>query len=163
MYLVKNRWTWEAHRSGFYNGMSGPILLALRIILVGVLYAFMGWALWILWHDLLQQSKMVQNAQVHPLTLTLQGEGQPAVYRFTSAEAIIGRDPACDCHLDDPAVSARHSRLSFHHGQWWVEDMLSKNGTLLNQAPVTKATVVISGDRLQCGRFIFDIDILEEK
>jgi pSer/pThr/pTyr-binding forkhead associated (FHA) protein len=142
--------------------MSATLLLVLRLGLVGVLYAFLGYALWILWQDLRQQSRYVLQLQAPALTLLEQGQDGSKSYSFTSPEVNIGRDSSCDCCLDDPTVSARHARLTYHHSQWWVKDLNSRNGTFLNQEPVPEAVVVTSGDELRCGQVVFQILLGEQ-
>jgi pSer/pThr/pTyr-binding forkhead associated (FHA) protein len=143
--------------------MSGPILLVLRIAIAVVLYAFLSWGLWLLWRDLKRQSRAL-SASVNPaLVLTLQGSDPPIMYRFTSPEVTIGRDSTCECRLDNPIISARHARLSFHHTQWWIEDLHSRNGTFLNEEPVRSQVVVTSGDSLRCGSLVFLITIMAEQ
>jgi pSer/pThr/pTyr-binding forkhead associated (FHA) protein len=73
------------------------------------------------------------------------------VRHFLLPEITIGRDPACECPLDNETVSARHARLSYHHNQWWLEDLNSSNGIILNQVRLTLPTVVISEDEFTCG------------
>ncbi len=63
----------------------------------------------------------------------------------------MGRDPHCDLYLENETVSAQHARLSFHHGQWWLEDLHSKNGTTLNGEKIETATIIVNNDRISCG------------
>ncbi len=138
--------------------MSGVILLALRIAATALLYGFLVWALWLLWQDVRKRSRVMAEANVPALLLIPPAEiGQ--VRRLTLPEVVIGRDPACECTIDDPTISARHARLSYHHGQWWVEDLHSRNGTMLNQQIVNEMVVLTSGDLLQCGRVIFQVKL----
>jgi hypothetical protein len=51
----------------------------------------------------------------------------------------IGRDESCEIHLDDPLISRRHAEVSHHDGLWWIEDLGSRNGTMLDQKRVTRA------------------------
>jgi pSer/pThr/pTyr-binding forkhead associated (FHA) protein len=139
--------------------MSGPILLVLRILLVLVLYSFLGWALYTLWNDLRRQSAKSTSPQSPPLVLERQVELESSQFRFTVSQITIGRSTTCDCQVDDHTVSATHARLSFHSSQWWVEDLRSRNGTFLNQEKVTEELVVASGDELRCGQVIFQIQI----
>ncbi len=137
--------------------MSGLVFLALRLILVICLYAFLGWAFYTIWVDLKRQSEKLAFLKVPVLTLTRQdGKG---TYHFSRAEVHIGRDPACDCSLEDQTVSTQHAQLSYHHNQWWLEDLGSTNGTFLNQAPVSAPMVVTIGDRIRCGQVNLDISI----
>jgi hypothetical protein len=139
--------------------MSGPILLFLRIAGAVSLYAFLGWGLWLLWRDLRRQSRAL-GAPVHPaLLLSLKDGAQPAMYRFTAPEVTIGRDSTCECRLNEQTISARHARLSYHHGQWWVEDLHSRNGTFLNDESVRNQVVITSGDSLRCGSIVFGIEV----
>jgi pSer/pThr/pTyr-binding forkhead associated (FHA) protein len=132
--------------------VSGPVLLVLRFLLALGLYAFLAWAFLNLWRDLRQQSALLATRRVPPISLTIASADQPPQVRhFKQPEITIGRDPACECPLDEETVSTRHARLSYHHGQWWLEDLDSTNGTLLNQERLSTPTVVISGDEIGCG------------
>jgi pSer/pThr/pTyr-binding forkhead associated (FHA) protein len=143
--------------------MSGPILLVIRIATAAALYAFLGWGLWLLWRDLRRHSRELGAPLNPPLMLTVEGEIQPATYRFTTPEVTIGRDSTCECSLDEPTISARHARLSYHHAQWWVEDLHSRNGSFLNDEPVRGQVVITSGDSLRCGSVVLVVAIeLEE-
>ncbi len=133
--------------------MSGILFLVLRILLTAGLYAFLVWAFLLLWQDIRQQAALLALRKVPPLSLVIQREGGPAQIRhFNQPEITIGRDPACECPIKEDTVSARHARLSYHHNQWWVEDLHSTNGTLLNNEPVSTPTVIISNDEINCGK-----------
>ena len=138
--------------------MSGPVVFLLRLLLTVSLYAFLVWAFTNLWRDIKLQSALLAARRIPPISLTLSIAGQIAhSRRFIQAEVTIGRDPACECPVDDEAVSARHARLSYHHNQWWLEDLDSTNGTLLNQEKLAIPTVVISGDEFHCGGTLFTV------
>ena len=138
--------------------MSGPVVLALRLLLTVSLYAFLGWAFMSLWRDIKLQSTVLVARNIPPISLTYALEDQVSQTRhFIHAEVTIGRDPVCECPVDDSAISARHARLSYHHNQWWLEDLASTNGTLINQEKLTLPIVVISGDEFRCGGTLFTI------
>lgn len=140
--------------------MSGPIVFALRLLLTVSLYAFLAWAFMSLWRDIKSQSVLLANRKVPPISLTItHADLAPRVQYFTQAEVTLGRDPACECPLGDLGTSARHARLSYHHNQWWLEDLGSTNGTLLNQEKLAVPTVVISGDEFRCGETRFTITL----
>ncbi len=132
--------------------MSGTFLLILRVILIASLYAFVGWSVWLLWRDLSRQSNLLATRQPPLLSLERAVEGDPQPIRFGTTEVILGRDPACDYTISDSTVSARHTRLTFRNGHWWVEDLRSTNGTFLNQEPVEEPVVITSGDQIRCGQ-----------
>jgi len=139
--------------------MSGPILLILRLLLVVCLYAFLGYALLTIWRELKRQSDTLLTHQAPAIRLIRRLVDQTQTYRFSSTTIRIGRDPVSDCMLDDNTVSANHSQLTFHHGQWWVEDRGSRNGTFLNKEPVHEPAVITAGDELQCGQVLFTIEL----
>jgi pSer/pThr/pTyr-binding forkhead associated (FHA) protein len=71
---------------------------------------------------------------------------------FSKPEIILGRHPECDITINEVTASARHARLSYHHNQWWIEDLNSTNGTKLNREKLTVPTVLTSDDEIQCGK-----------
>jgi len=143
--------------------MSGPVVLALRAMLAVSLYAFLAWAFLCLWREISQQGALLASRRIPPISLTVgHGTAAPDMRHFIEASITIGRDPACEYALDDEAVSARHARLSFHHNHWWLEDLGSKNGTLLNRQKLAMPTVVISKDEFTCGETCFVITLSGE-
>jgi pSer/pThr/pTyr-binding forkhead associated (FHA) protein len=136
--------------------MSGEIVLGLRILAAAALYGFLGWGFYILWRDLRNQGVLTSKRKVPAIRLALDHQDANQIKQFNLAEVTLGRDPACDFAIKNETVSARHARLSYHHNQWWIEDLNSTNGTFLNEEPLYTATVVISGDEIRCGQ----VDIL---
>ncbi|HEY5984216.1 MAG TPA: FHA domain-containing protein [Anaerolineales bacterium] len=134
--------------------MTGVVVLVLRLLAAAGLYAFLGYALWIMWRELRRNADAAVGNNAPPIRLEARSRNQTSVMRtFTQAEVVLGRDPLCDLVLADKAVSARHARLSFHDGQWWLDDMGSTNGTRLNRDPVDGSTVLTNGDEIKCGPF----------
>lgn len=132
--------------------MSGPILLALRLITALALYGFLGWALFFLWREVQRQGRSLASRRVPGISLTVRrGSDAPIVKHFAQPEITLGRDPGCDIPLVDDTVSTRHAQLTYHHGQWWLDDLASTNGTILNEAAVSMPTVITSGDEIICG------------
>ena len=144
--------------------MTGPVLLVLRILLIASLYCFLAWAMVTLWRDLRVNSQLISAPTIPPITLTRDPKpdgqtGEPRV--LGQAEVVIGRSSKSDYPIVDDTVSARHARLSYHHNQWWVEDLRSTNGTSLNDERVAVPTVIVSGDDLRCGQVNMVIGINE--
>jgi pSer/pThr/pTyr-binding forkhead associated (FHA) protein len=132
--------------------MSGIIILVLRLILAIALYGFLGWALFILWREIRKQGYALANRRVPTINLTIRhGQAAPTATNFTQPNIVLGRDPGCDIPLFDDTVSTRHAQLTYHHNQWWLEDLSSTNGTILNQTLITMPTVLTAGDEIQCG------------
>ncbi|GAB4537749.1 MAG: FHA domain-containing protein [Anaerolineales bacterium] len=131
--------------------MSGAVVLALRLAMTLALYIFLGWALYLLWQDVKKQSEALAKRRIPGIHLQASAAAPLAAKYFTQQEIALGRDPACDLPLDHDTVSTRHARLAYHHGQWWLEDLSSTNGTTLNNDTVRAPVVITSGDEIQCG------------
>ena len=142
--------------------MSATLLLILRLIMALALYAFLGWAVYTLWWDMKRQTELINARRVPEITVITDIEGESRPYNFSVTELVIGRDQTCDLNLDVNTVSAEHARLSYHHRNWWVEDLRSRNGTLLNLELVTTPAILVSGDELQLGQVLLKISINEE-
>jgi pSer/pThr/pTyr-binding forkhead associated (FHA) protein len=71
----------------------------------------------------------------------------------------IGRSPTNTIVLDSTFVSTEHTRILFRDRSLWVEDMNSRNGTLVDQNRITEAVAVTPGTILQVGdvRFKFAV------
>ena len=127
--------------------------------MAALLYGFLGLAIYTLMRDLQQQGQLL-IARVPPaLTLTSLTDYNLASQRYTKTVVILGRDPACDYPIDDQTISSKHAQLSFHHQQWWLEDLRSTNGTYLNNETVTSPVVVTNGDRLRLGHLGVKVEI----
>ena len=132
--------------------MTGEILLVLRLLVSISLFVFLGWVAAVYWRELQTNAALIASRRVPPLTLLVERPGSGAEVRtFIDPEVIVGRDPTCEVFLEDEVVSSHHARLSYHHSQWWLEDLHSTNGTRLNGETLSTATVVIAGDVIACG------------
>ncbi len=47
-------------------------------------------------------------------------------------EYILGRFPTTDIVIPDPYVSRRHARIFYRDGKWFIEDIGSTNGTIVD-------------------------------
>ena len=139
--------------------MSGILLLILRLAMILALYGFLAWALWTLWLDMRAQGAWMATYRLPTICLSWDDGSGAHTLELSAPEGIIGRDPASDLRVDDETVSARHARLSYHHAQWWIEDLNSRNGTFLNGQVATEPVVLAAGDELRCGRMVMHVHI----
>ena len=88
------------------------------------------------------------------LKLRLQQGNTERTVTVNRDEFTIGRLPTCDLHLPVEGISRCHARfLKLASGVWTIEDMGSKNGTQLNERPVTSPQKVSHGDVVWLGDF----------
>ncbi len=131
------------------------ILLGLRLLLAALLYAFLAVVLYMLWRDLRQTAveRDVSRPRGRLVVLDTE-EDELAVGTVFPLQPVtsIGRSPTNTILLPDTYASGQNSLLSWREGQWWLEDLDSRNGTLLNGTRITGPTVVSAGDVVRVGR-----------
>lgn len=74
-------------------------------------------------------------------------------------ETNIGSDSANDIVLDEQTISGRHAHMSWDGAGWWVEDLGSKNGSLVNnqRCPPHKEQQLPFGATLSLGGMAFKL------
>ncbi|MES1211004.1 MAG: FHA domain-containing protein, partial [Acidobacteriota bacterium] len=70
----------------------------------------------------------------------------PFDFLLEGDSVVVGRSVEADLAVDEPFLSRRHFRLFRVGGTLLVEDLGSRNGTLLNEKPLLTATPVRPGD-----------------
>ncbi len=73
-------------------------------------------------------------------------EGEPFTHEFESESLVIGRSSRCDLAVADRCLSRQHVRIFEKDGDWFVEDMGSRNGTRVNGKLIKKPTPIGEGD-----------------
>src|SRR5260221_2416139 len=62
---------------------------------------------------------------------------------------VLGRHPDCDVVLDAASVSRQHAQILRENGQYFIEDLLSRNGTFVNGRLIQGRHPLEDGDRLK--------------
>lgn len=96
------------------------------------------------------------------LELIAEGPWPSVPPRLPGQDLDLGRDDSCGVVLTDPAVSRRHARLIWQDGVWWVQDLGSGNGVLVDGSPVQQA-VLSDGARLVIGPFAWTVRLREPR
>jgi hypothetical protein len=71
----------------------------------------------------------------------------------------VGRSKEADVQIDDRYASSLHARVFSREGRFYVEDMNSTNGTLLNGATLQGEAELIDGDHVQIGDTVFRLEV----
>jgi len=71
---------------------------------------------------------------------------------------LIGRAGNADVSIDDRYLSRRHATVFFQEGQWWIEDLGSRNGTLLNGRRMTDPQHIHPGDSIRLSDTVLTIE-----
>ena len=134
------------------------LLWAVRIAFLLLIYLFLIRAF-----GMLHRSLSVERVEGRPLgTLIVERSpgrtprvGERLPLRAANA---IGRDAGNDIALQDEAASARHATLEAEDGSWWIEDLGSTNGTLVNGVRIEKRERLRPGDEIGIGRVLMRLD-----
>jgi pSer/pThr/pTyr-binding forkhead associated (FHA) protein len=133
------------------------LMLAARIALTACLYAFLALVLITLWRDVRAAGRRRPGGYPPLSLLQLREDGSPdRRYPLLKDACFIGRSPSVEISLGDETVSVVHARLWKEGGRWWLEDLDSRNGTLLNEIPLAKKSVLCAGDRIRIGRILLE-------
>lgn len=126
------------------------LLLALRIAAAGALYAFLAVLFVYLRRDLMSATQV--SLTTPEAVLNILDGVDPLGPRSLRPSNEIGRAGDNDIVLDDETVSSHHARIMYQGGQWWVEDLASRNGTEVNEVQVHSPLVITYDDEIRMGR-----------
>lgn len=77
-------------------------------------------------------------------------QGQTRTHPLGAGEVVLGRDPTCDIPLADLSASRRHVVIRREGNGYVLEDLGSKNGTIVNDT-VTRLATLRNGDEILIG------------
>ncbi len=80
--------------------------------------------------------------------VSLTGDGTR--HEIDKRRVVIGRSKDCDIRIGDPNVSRRHAEVRQEGATYWLLDLGSTNGTLVN-GKLAKEHTLKDGDRLSFG------------
>ncbi len=97
-----------------------------------------------------------------PSLVVERGQEKGFSFALRPAEVtVIGRDPANQIIISDPASSRRHFQIRCGDGIWLVTDLGSRNLTYVNEEQLEHEQALAFGDRIQVGETVFSF--LEEE
>ncbi len=131
------------------------VLLILRLVGAGLLIAFLGTIAWLIYRDMqvtaqsiTHQSRQQGNLRV----LMLNGEVPVGELSYPLMPVTsLGRASTNTIVLKEPFASGEHALITRRDGQWWLEDLSSRNGTLLNDVLLTETAVITTSDIITIG------------
>ena len=145
-------------------------LLVLRLLAVAVLYAFLAITIYVIWRDLRvaarTQPPATNDEAILPAGRMRVVSGDHALLQPDDLFALqehttLGRAPDNHIVLSDTYVSSYHARLDQRDGEWWLTDLGSRNGTRLNDVPITKSTPLADGDVIGVGQVELVLEVVD--
>ncbi|MGH2767937.1 MAG: FhaA domain-containing protein [Actinomycetota bacterium] len=91
-----------------------------------------------------------QGKEEPPASLWLIEEGGRRPFLLETDRATIGRLSSCEIVVPDPNASRRHAEVVRRQDGWWITDLGSTNGTLVN-GRLIKERRLESGDLIRIG------------
>jgi len=138
------------------------LIFSFRSLLAALLYVFLGAILILLWRDLRAAPPSytaVQERKAKLVVLEAEAGLEPDAVFWLQPFTTLGRSAANTIILPDTFTSAEHALVCWRGGQWWLEDLGSRNGTRLNDAGVTTPTVLSAGDVIGIGQVRLRVEI----
>ncbi len=144
-----------------------PISVALKFGFLAILYLFLFWIAVSARRDLRANREAGSNTTAAPV-----GSQQDAWLSVGSGEGLvpgqqidlfggvsIGRSSQSDVQISDRYASGLHARVYSRGGRYYVEDMNSTNGTLLNGGAVSGTAELMERDLIAIGDTSFRVEI----
>ncbi|NLF70889.1 MAG: SpoIIE family protein phosphatase [Candidatus Anammoximicrobium sp.] len=78
-------------------------------------------------------------------------DGQEIEHGLIQGQTLIGRHPDCGLVVSQPSVSGRHAAIHEEGGDFWLEDVGSRNGTFVNQKRIEGRVKLRHDDALRFG------------
>lgn len=140
------------------------ILLLLRVISGALLLGLMATVCLVIWrHYRTTLDQLEINRRVYGQLIALQEiDGLYVVVGTTfplRPVTSLGRAPTNHIVIQDTFASAEHAQIVLRNGQWWLEDRRSRNGTTLNELPITGPTVMTDGDIIGIGNRRYKLEL----
>jgi hypothetical protein len=145
------------------NDQLEPLAVALKFGFLAVLYLFLLWVTRMAIRDLRGTASPGYETGYHEVSgldpsgtdafLVVQtGGGLPEGEHFDLFGGVsLGRSADADIRIDDRYASGIHARVFNRSGAYFVEDMNSTNGTLLNSRELHGEAELTPGDLIRIG------------
>lgn len=99
-------------------------------------------------------SRIVSSSSSNPQPMNLHvvpADSASFDHALDGESFVIGRSSKADLTVPDRSMSRLHARLFVQDGAWFIEDLGSRNGTLLGGRPVEQPTRIGHGAMMQVG------------
>lgn len=82
---------------------------------------------------------------LRPMLMRLDGACAGELFSLENGSVVMGRGAECEIAVEDDGVSQRHASIFCSDGVWYVQDLGSSHGTLLNDRRVNDAQQLRDG------------------
>ncbi len=99
--------------------------------------------------------KVVSDGIRGPSLAIVRGPERGTIFPLVLDETLIGRADSSHLELDDPAVSRVHARIERRTDGFYLSDLSSVAGTVLNGQRVAGPVLLRDGDEIAIGQIAF--------
>ncbi len=139
------------------------ILFSLRLLGAAVLLAFFGLIGWYVYRDMGVTMAVLaarERPSGHLLVIANETDAPAVGTRFPLLPVTgIGRASSNSIVLDNDYVSGQHSLITRRGDLWQLEDLGSRNGTVLNGVVLTETAVITPGDVITIGNIQLKLEV----
>ena len=138
----------------------------LSYVFTFIIYLFIFAVIRLIYLDVKKMSRFENNqvnnaacASLKPTKSKVQVSG-PLKNRYTIYDhAVIGRGSACDIVIKEQYISKQHVRIWYENGEWYLEDLGSRNGTTVNGQRIRQVVILDPEDVISLGglNFVFEL------
>ena len=150
-----------------------PLAVGLKFGFLAVLYLFLLWVTRMALRDLRGTASPGFETGYHDAVgggpgpaetdawlMVEEGRGLNKGERFDLFGGVsLGRSPDADIRLDDRYASGIHARVFSRKGSYFLEDLDSTNGTLLNSQELHGEAELAPGDKIRIGDCEFTFEV----
>lgn len=144
----------------------GFISTVLSYVFTVIIYLFIVFVIRLIYLDVKKMSRFENNsiddmacACLKPVRTDIE-LSSPLKRRYNIyGEAVLGRSSECDIIINEKFVSQKHLIIWFEGGEWYLEDLGSRNGTHVNGQRIKREVILDPQDEISIGGLCFVFDI----
>ena len=121
-----------------------------RLVTLGLAVAYAAYVVLVRDRRGVPPSRAMEASIPTGIELTLAHAGTIKTYRF-GRRILVGRAPSADLRLADPRISRLHARIEMRDDGVYVEDLDSRNGTMVDGEAVTEPRRLEVDDEVTVG------------
>ncbi|MFQ5730857.1 MAG: FHA domain-containing protein [Planctomycetaceae bacterium] len=89
----------------------------------------------------------------------VEGGNPGQIVELIGDRMVMGRHPSCEIVLDNAAVSRHHAQVLHSHGNYFLEDLRSRNRTFLNETAIHGRTELQDNDSVKVCDVVFSFHL----
>ena len=93
--------------------------------------------------------RAIRRARDMAYLKVVRGVSTGQIWEIKGPKTVLGRHPESDIPIDVPDASRHHAQVTMVGGEYFVEDLHSRNGTSVNDEPIEGLHKLNDGDRIR--------------